>query len=103
MGPGVFSLLGAPRLVLHSTHSVSTFPLMQETPNERVAAKVRSAAAKRRLTQTDIAGAIGMTQQALSRRLLGQVKFRLDELDRLADLLDTTPENLLGSTDRVSA
>jgi transcriptional regulator with XRE-family HTH domain len=50
----------------------------------RVAAEVRSQAAKRGLKQVDIARLLGMSQPQVSLRLRGKVPFRLEEIDVLA-------------------
>lgn len=47
------------------------------------------------MTQKSLAQAVGMTQQALSSRIRGQVPFTVDELTRIANHLGTTTEALL--------
>lgn len=68
---------------------------MQYSPGERVAAEIRTALALRRITQTQAAAALGVSQQALSRRLVGAVPLTVDELMALAKLLDVDPAWLL--------
>ncbi|MEV6449610.1 helix-turn-helix transcriptional regulator [Amycolatopsis sp. NPDC051716] len=53
-----------------------------ESPNDVVARRIRQelAAQKRPMPQTKIAARIGMKQQALSRRMLGEVPFNLNEI-----------------------
>lgn len=55
---------------------------------EAVAEEVRVLIARRRLNQTVLAGAIGMSQSALSRRLSTEKPFDLDELEALANYFD---------------
>jgi transcriptional regulator with XRE-family HTH domain len=69
---------------------------------EAVAGAVRAELARRRLTQTDLAAALGLSQQAASRRLAGKVPFDIDELSRVADLLRVRLVDLLPA-ERVSA
>ena len=68
---------------------------MEITVTERVSANVRAEIARKRLTQTEMAKALGMTQQMLSRRVNGYVEFSVNELVALATLLGTTTEHLL--------
>lgn len=62
---------------------------------ERVAANVRAEMARQRKTQSALATALGRSQMFLSRRLGGQTPFDLDELDRIAAILDIPIERLL--------
>lgn len=59
---------------LYTSHSLSA----------RVAAEVRSQAARRGLRQVDLAKLLEMSQPQVSLRLRGKVPFRLEELDVLA-------------------
>jgi len=52
--------------------------------------------ARRSMTQRALAASLGMTQQALSRRLSGEVPFDVDELGRVAALLDVPVAVLFG-------
>lgn len=65
----------------------------EHTP-ESIAANVRAAAARKRISQSTIAGHLGLNQQQVSRRLLGQVEFRATELQAIADLFDVSIESL---------
>lgn len=49
----------------------------------------------RRLSQRRVAPAIGLSQQALSDRLIGRTPFTLADLDRLAEYLGVTVVELL--------
>lgn len=54
----------------------------------RVANNIRAEVARRRLSQVKLAEQVGIRQQALSRRLNGTTPFRIDELARIAEVLD---------------
>lgn len=66
------------------------------TPRAAVAANVRAAAARHRLRQSDLATIVGLSQQAMSRRLSGEVAFDVDELHALASHLEIPAAQLLG-------
>lgn len=68
---------------------------MDTTRATRSAERVRELARSRGASQQDLAAAIGLTQQAVSRRLNGQVEFRLNELQGIAALLEVPLEQLL--------
>ena len=53
------------------------------TTQERVTADVRAYMKDRRLNQTDVARLIGVTQTSVSRRLRGEGRWTLDEIDLL--------------------
>jgi transcriptional regulator with XRE-family HTH domain len=69
---------------------------MLTTHTERVAATVRAEMARQRITQTQMAERLGMSQVAVSRRLLGQVPFDVEELGRVAEILDLPASVLFG-------
>lgn len=62
---------------------------------ERVAAAVRDLTKTARVTQAALARAMQTTQQTVSRKLNGEIPFRLEDLDAVADALGTTPEHLV--------
>lgn len=66
--------------------------------NDRVAGEVRAAAARRRMSGTQLARLIGVSQVAMSRRLNGRMAFRVDELAILAEALDVPISDLLPVT-----
>ncbi|MEV6258033.1 helix-turn-helix transcriptional regulator [Nocardia sp. NPDC051911] len=68
---------------------------MHPSPTERVAANVRAAAARKRASQAEIGAVIGISQAAVSQRLLGRVDFKSLELVKLADYFGTTPAALI--------
>lgn len=52
--------------------------------------------AERRVTQSDVAGELGLTQPAIARRLNGLVPFDVNELAAVASLLNVPEALLLG-------
>jgi transcriptional regulator with XRE-family HTH domain len=53
----------------------------------RVAGEVRAAMARRGVSQTALAGALGMSQAAVSRRLRGAIPLDVKELAAIAEIL----------------
>lgn len=70
---------------------------MITTPAERVATEIRAHLARQRKTQAQIAGHLGISQQAVSRRMSGAQPFDVDELHRVAAFLDVPVASLLGT------
>lgn len=54
---------------------------------EQVAATVRAELARQRKTQRDLAAALGISQQTVSRRLAGETPFAIDEIEAAARFL----------------
>lgn len=78
---------------------MSTLRVVPDQPSrlsDRVAAEVRANMARARMTQTDLALALGLTQSAVSKRLRGKIAFSVDELEKIADVLGVHPATLLG-------
>lgn len=75
---------------------------MHHSPTERVAANVRAAAARSRVSQAAIGAVLGISQNAVSQRMLGRVQFKADELHKLAAFLDTPVIDLIDGS-RVTA
>jgi transcriptional regulator with XRE-family HTH domain len=69
---------------------------MAQTPTERVAAAIRGELARQRRTQRDLAEALGMAQQSVSRRLSGTTPISVGELDAISLYLGVAPAQLLG-------
>ena len=65
-------------------------------PMPVVAANVRAEIARRDLTQKQVAVYLGLSQQNLSQRIRGHVKFRDHELATLAQLLGVSVAALKG-------
>ncbi len=57
---------------------------------------------RRRVTQTDLAAALGKSQPYVSRRLSGEVAFDTDDLFRLADHFGISVHLLLGEPELTS-
>lgn len=75
----------------------------QITAGHRIASVVRRTMAEKGISQTVLAQALGSSQSAMSRRLLGRIPFSIDELERIANALDVQlaeliaePENAAG-------
>ncbi|MGN7705061.1 helix-turn-helix domain-containing protein [Cellulosimicrobium sp. 22601] len=64
---------------------------------ERVTDAVTVAIKERGLSQTTVAAHLGISQAAVNRRLRGQVSWRINELERLAVLLEVDESTLVGS------
>lgn len=69
---------------------------MTHSPTDTTAAIVRAELARRRMKQGDVAEVLGLTQSAMSRRLVGEVEFTVTELRKLADALQVPASTLLG-------
>lgn len=69
---------------------------------ERIAANVRAEVARQRKTQAQLAGRLGITQQAMSRRLHGFTPFSVDELAIVADEVGVTVSSLIGESGRAA-
>lgn len=72
-------------------------PAERETWAQLLAAEVRAACARKRITQVKLARAMGMSQPALSRRWVGELPFDTDQLFKIAKLIDVSVMDLLPS------
>jgi transcriptional regulator with XRE-family HTH domain len=63
-----------------------------------IAAAVRAEVARHRKTQREIAAVLGLHQAGVSKRLLGEIPFRAEEIAALAAWLDVEPNILLGDS-----
>ena len=61
-----------------------------------VTANIRAEMARSGKTQGDIAAVLGITRQAVSRRLVGLTPLDVDQLAKIAQLLDVSMSELLG-------
>ena len=68
---------------------------MTQTFSARVAAVIRAEAARRKISQGQIAELLGTSQAAVSRRMAGITPFELDELPVVAQLLDVPVTTLI--------
>lgn len=78
---------------------MSTLKVVPDQPSrltDRVADEVRANMARARMTQTELALVLGLTQSAVSKRLRGKIAFSVDELEKVADALGVHPAVLLG-------
>lgn len=78
---------------------MSTLKVVPDQPSrltDRVADEVRANMARARMTQTDLAVVLGLTQSAVSKRLRGKIAFSVDELEKISDALGVHPASLLG-------
>ena len=64
--------------------------------SERVAAEVRAALARRKISTRQLAADLGASQSHTARRVTGKVPFSLDELERVADYLGVPVAELIG-------
>jgi hypothetical protein len=62
----------------------------------RVAGEVRAEMARQNVRGTWMAKQMGMTQSAWSRRVTGELPFDIDQLDRVAGLLDVPISRFIG-------
>lgn len=86
---GQRSNLPASRVVLAYVASTAyELRMAQLSTASRVTENIRRRMYEKHLSQLDLAAAVGLHQTALSRRLLGRIAFTVDELERIADVLD---------------
>lgn len=68
-----------------------------KTPARRVGDEVRAALARRQISQTVLGQNLGLSQAAVSRRLLGEIPFDVDELTKIAALVDVPIETFVSA------
>lgn len=73
---------------------------MKQTTAERVGANVRAEMTRAGVSQTTLAEQLGMSQPALSKRLLGKQVFDVDELARVAAALELDMSVLIAGADQ---
>lgn len=64
-------------------------------PAESVATALRRLLREQRISQLRVAETLGRSQQAISRRLNGEVELTISELDEIANLLGRTSAEIL--------
>lgn len=75
---------------------MSTSTTATVTPvRERVAEELRVQLARRRMSATELARRIHVTQPYLSRRMTGEIAFDLDDLEKIAGTLGVSVRELL--------
>lgn len=72
---------------------------MKQSHAERVAEEVRAAVARKRTTQGELAAALGLSQAAVSRRLVGLVPFDVSEIYVVAGVLGVPVSSLMPAAD----
>lgn len=65
------------------------------SPARRVGDEIRAHLARRRMSQSQLGSLLGLSQTAVSRRLLGEVPFDIDELTAVADALGIDVRDLI--------
>lgn len=70
--------------------TLSVIPMRQ-----RVAEEIRVLLARRRISGSELARRVGVTQSHMSRRLTGETAFDVDDLERIADALGVEVASLL--------
>lgn len=63
--------------------------------HQAIALEIDVLLTRRRMTALDLARKVGMSQSAMSRRMVGDQPFDTDELERIADVLEVDPHDLL--------
>lgn len=77
------------------TTTTDTAPEVRTTSREEIAANVRSWMGRRQVDQAAIAEVLGKSAASVSDRVNGKIHFRVDELQRVAALLEVTLDQLL--------
>lgn len=67
----------------------------QITDQDAIAENVRAAKGRRRVSDADIAAAIGLSRSALNDRMIGRTRFQVTELQAIAVHLEVPLEQLL--------
>jgi transcriptional regulator with XRE-family HTH domain len=62
---------------------------------EIIAEEIRALMARRQVSQTELAQAIGVAPATLSERVRGLKPFDMDQLERIAEHLDTSIESII--------
>ncbi|MCK9629952.1 MAG: helix-turn-helix domain-containing protein, partial [Bacteroidales bacterium] len=79
---------------------VPLVPLDDLSLSERVAANIRAEIARFGLQQTDVARALGISQQSVSLKIHGKRPLSLDEIEGFARLVGLSPEDLVRGRSR---
>lgn len=81
---------------MSETMTTGTAPIKQ-----RVASEVRANMARQRISGSELARRIGVSQPYLHRRISGEIPFDIDDLARVAEALNVTIADLLPRDQRV--
>lgn len=76
---------------------------MTDAVRATIASAVRAEVARHRKTQREVALVLGLPQPSVSKRLLGEVPFRAEEIAAIAAWLDIEPNVLLNGSSEVAA
>lgn len=68
---------------------------MPFSPAERIAAEVRAELARQQRTQSELAKALHLSQQAISRRMTGLIPFDVAQLHEIASFLGVPVSRLM--------
>lgn len=77
--------------------------MTQNTRREEIAANVRAVKARRRVTDAEIAEALGLPRSGVNERMNGRARWQVEELEALTAFLDTTLEQLLAPAEAEAA
>lgn len=69
-----------------------------DTLPDTVAARIRAVMAARKLNLADISGFLGLSKDAVSRRLNGRAEFSLSQIERFAYATGYKPSDFLENT-----
>lgn len=75
-------------------------PTMSKTDGSAVSERIRRAIRRSRRTQTGVATMCGLSWPQWQRRMSGEVAWRLDEVQRVADHLGVTLADLTGEGEK---
>jgi transcriptional regulator with XRE-family HTH domain len=64
---------------------------------DRISEEIRVALTRRRMSATELARALGWSRSQISRKLNGQTEISLNDLERIARVLQSSPGDLLSS------
>jgi transcriptional regulator with XRE-family HTH domain len=62
---------------------------------ETIAEEIRALMARRQVSQTELAQAVGVSQATFSERIRGRKPFNLDQLDAIAEHLNVSVESIV--------
>lgn len=78
--------------------SIDVQPTVRPNLTEQVAEEIRVLLTRRRMSGRQLAARLGVSQTWLSSRLVGSTPIDLNDLQRIAEVLQVTPADLLPST-----
>lgn len=72
---------------------------MSTTTEDQVVANVRAELERKQMSGAELGRQMGVSQAWVSRRMTGEVSFSLAELRKVADILKTPIDQILGRSD----